>query len=439
MTFLRNIAKREDGVAVIVAMGTMTVLLILGAVALSTSVHVGASTNTETLKKRAFETAEAGLQSTQYRLNMLGPSSDKCIGGATSAVVAPTSGGTCAGYTETMGNGANFTSYTTTPLASGGNCAGTQVVSTTGAIDQRCITATGTVGGVTRRVQARVASYSDVPVFPVAGLLSATNIDIGGSAGVSGSVGLNGLLSITGSASTDITVVFGPNGSFSSGTSHPPASTRSPDDGPFVLPPVDPGTSATTNDNGRLSNGMDPVGSNTWDPTTRSLSVKSGTVTLGGGLYNFCNLTLQSKAILRVMNPARTQIFIDSPTRQGSGCPAGSGNFNMGGQSTLAQAGTDPTAFQLFIVGNGTAINFNGGQSFYGTVYAPTTQIVLNGGAVVQGAIAAYSIRSTGNVTIHGDERARDIRMNAAGVFFRTAWRECTPVPSSASDPGSGC
>jgi Tfp pilus assembly protein PilX len=442
VTRLLAILRREDGVAVAVAMGALSVLMVLGAVALSAAVSTETATRSETLRKRAFQTADAGVQATQYRMNMLGPAADKCIGGPTSTVASPPAGSTtCAGYTESAGNGATYTSYTSTPLAAGARCAGTTISSTTSTVDQRCVTAVGSVDGVQRRVQARVASYAAAPLFPVAGIVSATSVDMSGSAQVAGTLGLNGILSLQGAPSVTRVVLAGSAASISRPTWMTP-----PPSGPvtdrYVLPSVDPGSSATTADgNARLSNGTDalPQHTSTWNAATRSLSFNSGTVFLGGGVYNFCNLTVSGAGDLKIVNPARTAIFIDSPTRPGSNCPPGSGNLAISGSGKITQNTTDPTAVQLYIVGNGSVVDFPGATAFYGTIYAPSSTLTFTGSGAITGAAAANKVIMSGAGTFYGDQRATTITTNGVGVYFRTAWRECDPAGATTTDPGAGC
>ncbi len=70
-TTLRRIAARvrsdESGVAMIVAIGTLMVLLTLTALVAEGSVQLSGTSNTDRNAKRAFQAAEAGLQVATYR------------------------------------------------------------------------------------------------------------------------------------------------------------------------------------------------------------------------------------------------------------------------------------------------------------------------------------------------------------------------------------
>src|SRR5207248_10262025 len=95
----------------------------------------------DTSEKRAFESGQTGLQVSLYRLNMLLNSSatnpatlqNQCTGadssGANYVVENPSISGTyCAPYTESLGNGAFHTSWTSVAcVGSSGACAGVSV------------------------------------------------------------------------------------------------------------------------------------------------------------------------------------------------------------------------------------------------------------------------------------------------------------------------
>lgn len=457
MTGSRDI-RREDGVAMIVAIGVLSMLLILSATVIGASTMLGTATSRETLNKRAFEAAEAGLQATVYRLNMLAPASGKCIGGASVTVQDP-SGAACSPYTENLGNGAAFTAWTTPELSNGGTCAGSQVGSST-SISERCVTAVGTVDGVSRRVQTRVASYATAPPFPIAGLVGLSSVYIDENAHITGGSGSNGQVTVNNNASTN-SVTLGPsapNPVVGVNGVTGPVYRRTTAQGPFALAPVNPGNSATVNDNNRITNAFanprvspfDSVsGSVTWDAAARTLTLgNNAAVTIGGGIYNFCSLSLANNATITLAPGARTAIYIDSPSREGSGCAASTGTFSMANNSSFINnsppvAGSgfahDPTALQLYIVGKpNSPVTIRNNAAFYGTIYAPASTLNIQNNAATWGAFSANVINVSQNSQIIADPNATNIMTSGGGVFFRTAWRECSNTAPS-SDPSTGC
>lgn len=453
MSRLREIRRGQDGIAMVVAMGVLAVLLILTGTAVVAASQLSSATSTETMRKRAFEAADAGLQATVYRLNMLAPSTDRCIGGANSAVMTPTGGATCDAYSESLGNGGSYSSNTTRALSAGDSCAG-YTITAASTIVERCVTSRGTVEGVTRRVQARIASFASAPVFPVAGLVGLDGIELSNNAVVNGGLGSNGEIEIDNNARASSTTL-GPAASLSVDNNGDAGTTsrRTGAQGPFALAPVNPGNSATVNDNGRLTSGADAfIGSVSWNPTTRSLALSNNAaVTLGGALYNLCSLTLGNNARITLAAGARTAIYIDSPSRAGSGCPSGSGRFSMSNNAsfvnnTPAAAGSpfahDPTALQIYVVGQGgdddDEIKLSNNTAFYGLLYAPTSKVEIRNNAGSWGAVSAREVEMSNNATFTGDSNATAITTSGGGLYYRTAWRECRPAATSA-DPGSGC
>ena len=93
--------------------------------------------------------------------------------------------------------------------------------------------------------------------------------------------------------------------------------------------------SNTSNDNGRLLAGASPADSCSrgsgacYTSSTRTLTLgNNDSVTLGGGVYNFCQINLGNNSSINVATGAKILLYLDSPGRAGSGCarraPAGS-------------------------------------------------------------------------------------------------------------------
>jgi Tfp pilus assembly protein PilX len=211
MTRLRAL-QDDSGVAMIIAISVLATLLLLTGVVVSASTHLSGTSKRDRYEKRAFEAAQAGLQTTLYRLNMLANSSgqsavtveSECIGtkgeGTAEELVKPTlaSETVCAPFTESLGNGVFYKSWTSKVVDTATSCAGSQV-STSKFVAERCVTSQGIVcpasystatcpNPVVHRVQERVASFSGKPVFPYAGILVQRGIQIENKSWVHGSI-----------------------------------------------------------------------------------------------------------------------------------------------------------------------------------------------------------------------------------------------------------
>ena len=69
----RRAFESEDGVAIVVAIGALTVLLALSAMAFTGAMQLNESSNADREGRDAFQSAEAGLEVATYRVNNLLP------------------------------------------------------------------------------------------------------------------------------------------------------------------------------------------------------------------------------------------------------------------------------------------------------------------------------------------------------------------------------
>jgi Tfp pilus assembly protein PilX len=472
--------RSESGVAMIVAMGTLMITLLLTAVVVDAATQLSAASNNDTNAKRALEAAEAGLQETTYRLNMLSPSAVasqvKCIGGVLESVntIPPTldNGTLCDPYTEQIGNGAQYTTYVSTPFSTTGSCAGVQVGVSTNVVE-RCVTSTGTVNGVSRRVQARVAAGLAAPIFPLAGMVGFKSLSIGNVAVINGGEGSNGQITLANNSSATSTII-GPGGSVSAPAASPctNSNTTPPLYGcvvqqpnPFVpavisypnmVPPAPlPDGNSRLAAPGCATTGCDTlVGGATWNATTRSLVVPGGaSVILGGGTYDFCTLTMGNNSTVSIASLAKTAIYIDSYNRLGSdgshSCPLGSAGFSMSNNSAFinnsppAPGGAgfhDSRALQIYVYDQAN-VTLSNNTAFYGTIYAPLSNVTVSNNGNTYGAVVGNTVtlNPSQNTAFYADANDTTIGTQSIYLFFRTAWHQCTISRSNPNDPQSGC
>ncbi len=452
--------SREDGMAMIVAIIVLLVVTTLATVTVATAVQTNRSTRRDANYKNAVEAAEAGLQIGVYRLNMLNPDTTHCVG---DAVALPASNGWCQSSTYTLGNGTTYTYYTTPVMGATFTCIG--LIITSSDVNQRCVTAVGTSNGVSARSQIRTGAFAAAPLFPDAGVVGLKSVTMSGNASVTGSAASNGTVSQTGNANSQ-GIILGPGGTYTH-SGHGSGGTVSKLTSPIVLDPVNPGTSNQTslaacptrqqagypscNDDYRITNGLakTPVspydqssGNVTFNATTRVLSMSgNSSLTLGGGLYNFCNVSMSGGATLTLASGVMTEVFVDSPDDPGSGCASGTGNLNMSGGSSWINSSDNPLAMQFYVYGlnNGSGtVTLSGGANMYGVVYAPQSQATLSGNGTLIGGLAAQSVTISGN-GFNWDGRTGSLQATTAGIYYRTGWAQCSATPPTPSNPGSGC
>jgi Tfp pilus assembly protein PilX len=441
--------RDDSGVALVIVLFVLVIAGLLAGAIVAAAVHSSDTTNRNGNLNAAVAAADAGLDVATYRINMLEPTSGNCV---TNAVVAPTSGQCPEDGPESVGNGGTYEFWTSPTMAAGATCAGLQIDSKDASIAQRCVTSIGTVNGVSARVQERVAAFTSTPLFPTA-LLGLSSVTISnnatiGTPQVPALVGTNGQLTVGGGTTMMTGYELGPGAptpSIGNGATTGPGGERTAAQGPFVLAPVNPGNSATVNDDSRITSGLDPSSKVAFNPATRVLSMgNNSSLTLGGGTYNFCNFTATNNANITIGATVKTQIYIDSPDDPNSGCAAGTGNFSLSQNDTFTNSSGDPTAAQLYVYGfnNDTnVVNFYNNTNTYISIYAPQSQVILSpsNNTTMDGAIAAYQVTvgNAGHFTFDGEDSY--LTAGTTGLYYRTAWEQCPPTPTSPTDPTSGC
>lgn len=449
---MRSLLAREDGVALPLAVTALALVSTLVAISAAGSVQLSGTSNTDRDSKRALAAAEAGLQAANYRTNKLNPASASCV----TDRIATASGGECPGFTEQAGTNASYTYHVSLPLAAGAQCAGQEVQLVDGGqqtVTQRCITSTGTVNGVTRRLQSRVASYVGAGLYPLAGSIGKRGVSMQNSADIIGGVGSNGVIEFKNSATAN-QIELGPSGRLvvGNGSGIGQTTQRTAEQGPFVLSSVDIGDAPTNNDNARITSGLDTSHNVAYNGSTHELTLNnSSSLTLGGGstgTYHFCSLKMANSAHLTIAAGARVRILIDSPERAGSTCPAtstrpDSGRLIVGNSSDFVNPSGDPRNLQIYVWGSPVqdrnVVDFSNSNALVGSLYAPQSRVVFKNSATIVGGVAADYIEFKNSVNITWDSRLADLRARTVAVHYRTAWRECRPQPSLASDPESGC
>ena len=446
-----------SGIALPAAVIVLFIVTALGTAALAVSVSSSSSSRRDSYRKDALEAAEAGLRVARYRTTMLSPGSTYCVG---NGIESPAEG-YCKLSGQVLGNHAEYTYWTTPALQVGEKCVGEEVGNSK-TLSQRCITATGTVAGVTRRVQERVATYVARPLFEVQGLIGFEEVKILNNGKIEGAVASNGAICDSNGVTVENTYysLTGKSGSCggSEGTVTKLQTT-------FVPPSVPIGNSATGAKNAlktecesppgyncdyRITNGInktkkeeDPASGVTFTSSKRSLSMGNGSsLELGGGIYNFCDFRVPgNNATLKIALGAKVAIFIDSAKREGSGCQSDpeAGKLVMKNGLAIENPNKSATNLQFYVYdGSGGTIEFknNSSSAFYGTIVAPESKLVIGNNGFFTGAIEAAKIEMTQNFKFKWAPEAAELKTEASPRFYRTAWEECVPATTVVA---TGC
>ncbi len=205
-----------------------------------------------------------------------------------------------------------------------------------------------------------------------------------GTAGDNGDVVTDGSVSITGSVTVNGDVTGGDVSSGGGGTVTGDMTTPRR---PISLPPVDTSDVETNNDNDQLP--LIRQGNRLVSPldADRNFSLSSNVdYDIPPGTYYFNDLTLSGQATMNLSGPTVFYLTGDLDTSGGD----------------VVNTTEDPKNLVIFMTGGSATVNAS--VDWYGVIYAPDTDIQLNGSADVFGAIVGASIDGSGSVEIHYDE-----------------------------------
>jgi Tfp pilus assembly protein PilX len=472
---MKNSHKAQDGVALPVAVGMLMVLSILVVGFFTVAMHANTVSISDRSSKRALAAAEAGLQTALYRLHQLSRTPDpiaptSCL---TTLWVGLQPDGQCPGRTETLGNGATF-SYWVTPEGGATGCV--EMPGRTSTARDRCITSVGTVAGVTRRVQTRVASQPTIYPYNQVGLIGKSLVQAYNSAKLISDVGSNERVVFYNSVDVESNPSIDVDGRVMllTGGTYQYRNSVTVDGGtqtvttPFelTLPESEFEAVETTNSNSTLSADLGSA----WDPGTRRIHIASGEKTIRPGTYHVCNVQLGNSVKLKFSHTggAPTKIYVDSPSRPGSDLCRGqadpAGTFTADNSVEVnKEVGEREELLEIKMWGtpyndtramypwcepihqpNETAtcrsdFMLENSVNFYGGIYAPNSSIQAHNSVKIWGAMAADKLLFFNSVdfTLTGEMKGRP--PESSGSAQRKAWVECQPERTVSNDPESGC
>jgi type II secretory pathway pseudopilin PulG len=445
---------QQSGLATPVVVAIMAVVGLLAAGGALAALGANDGANEDRRSKRALAAAEAGVQEAAYRLATVRPNELKCLGAGPSYAADPVGGECTSPVTGSVATDATFAYVGTPALPAGAACADQPNLASDPTATDHCITSTGTVAGINRRLQARVR-VTRKTIFGVIGLLGLDSVTIENSGKVWSDVGSNGL--VRGGNSTELygdvmVPTSAPNPTISG--SPQPDVVRTPS--PWALGPTDFGPVAASNNNAALPAAL----GTSWNATTREAVLSGKSYTVPAGNYLMCELWVDQGVDFYLSGATATnpvRIFIDSPSRPGSNCAAGSGRLCMDnsiefnrpgnaaaleiyvyGSPALCESGRPGMPFQASSYRTDATVVLNNSVDFNGTIYAPTSTVRLNNSIKMDGGIAAQNIYLENSVDFVNADTVK-AKVPAVGPVRRLSWVECRSRPTSAADPESGC
>jgi hypothetical protein len=501
---LLELFRSERGMALPVALFAMIAGTALASAAVVATVNVQQGTHRDTSTKSAIAVADAGANIARMRIDRYAVvlATKPCLklgaGGVLEGSVAEKDGW-CPSVAGTVGGGAY--AYRVSPA--GSTCGEYRL----------CVVATGTVGEVSRRIEvAYNESAVEETIEEKTTGEESSKEESSGTTTTGGSVGFEGLIGLEGievNGNADIRVGVGTNGNITAvGNAdvcgdirhgigktwkHEGNAKQCPGykvtEGNKSLPPVSsfmPSTIATSNSDYRLVkctstkptptptgceldtySGGKRSSTQPWDPTTRAINLDANTtLTVSGGDYWICSLSVSGNAQLIMSASAQVRFFFDTPEH--CGLSSGANQISLTGNSRIAS--TNKSVLPAFYLLGSTTIptsvslggNANTEDEF--VVYGPNTTINIVGNATYKGVMAGKKIVVTGNGRVENDSaykppaeitpvtetgETKEKEKTSGGTTKKTIttaryyspqfYVECTGVPPAGAAPNASC
>src|SRR4051794_3060607 len=328
-------AERDGGFTLPVVLLMVLAAFAVASAAVLASFSAQSGTTHDFQSKDAFATAEAGAHEGMLRYNATtvsagsGTSWGQCLPSGT-----PVSDGSgwswCPAQQAQLPDGSTYTYKVGFPQ---------QVPGAPLPAHTAQIISQGSTNGVTRRVDMTMRSASSQTPFTSAGIVGLNSITLSANDSLTGNSATNGDMTLAGNDQVCGNVQVGPGRNVVGG---PPSCTTGAStvtQGVTSLPPVNQGDAPTNNQNVNFFsinpvspanrnaqrrvcfNGRNAAGETDTSCGPRELKLTNGasgvTLTLNGGNYSLCKLTMGSGTSIYVANGAKVTIYFDSPEHCG--------------------------------------------------------------------------------------------------------------------------
>lgn len=445
----------EAGFAVPTVLLMLVAALGVAGVAVSTSIQGQGGTVRDQESKTALAVAESGASQALLQYNRYGiaPGTAGC---APVGSTVPDAEGWCPEVSGTTVNGGTV-SYRVRPTSSllpDGEIAWTELE----------VVSVGVLAGTTRRIEVSASSSSGQDIFFDADVKSKEGITLDSNSQIHSGSATNGDISVDpnakqcGPASVGIGKELTGDGSHYGDIDCTTAGTTFEEE--ISLPPLVQGDAPINNDNGRLFaedlisgkkadacwNGLNGDGKKGSCGARELLVDNNSSVTLGGGVYSFCKLTLKSNSSLYIAAGKQVKIFFDSP----EACKYKDGvtQLDLLSNSRITSAPGYAVNVALLFVGSpdmDTRINLNSNTSVDGpceqnfVIYAPYTDIDLDSNTKFCGSMAGKSVHLDSNAEIWTSSGTDSFVLpNTAPHYVVDRFVDCTATGVSGA-PDEGC
>ena len=454
---LRLLVRGEQGMALPVALFSMLAATALASAAVMSSVDVQQGSHRDDATKKAIAAADAGanvalMRANRYASALSSSPSSNCLGssGGVLVVTGAAVDGWCPAIEGSVG-GATY-SYRVSAVASG---AAPIVVST------------GSAAGVSRRIKIAFNKTSVGSILNDAAVISEEDLNLYNSAEIAAGAGTNGNAFLYNSATIcgDIRHGIGNKVEFfnSAGQCNPYGQTEGEETPPPVssIMPID---IATNNSDLRLEKcspwhehnenppgcELDGYTSNNkftwgWVPGTsghpgRIELNNTSTLTLGGGDYFICKLSINNSSTLYMAAGANVRIFFDTPENCGLG--SGSAQVELNNNTHIESTGFgtegDYSVPGLYLQGSTSRVttvslnNKSGSNQF--DIYAPNSNIIFNNNASFEGSVVGKRVTLYNSATVEQDDGYEPPDIGGSTLYTRQSYVECSGLATAVPD-----
>jgi hypothetical protein len=449
-------ARSEAGFALPTTMLMLMAAFATVSVGVVTTISVQRGTVRDQGTKAALQLAQSGVDQVLLQFNKIAPGQTNPCSPVTTS--GPDAGGWCqqvGPITDVTGGTFTYQAHPYDVVLNGEPAK--QVLE---------IVATGQFGNATRRVHVTAESlakniFGDAQVKTANGISMDSNSQVHADAATNGDITLASNAKQCGQASVGIGHQLTLTGNAGYFQNHDCTSTNTNvQQQQLTLPTVNQGDAATNNDNGRLFtqdlvsgnknrvcfNGHNGDGEtdNSCGPRELSLSSNSA-VTLTGGTYSFCKLTMSSNSSLYIAAGHTIAIYFDSP--EACGYASGVVQLDMASNTRItATDGSAANVAMLFVgsttrqtiinLSSNTAVGTNCQQNF--VIYAPLSDIEMNSNSTYCGAIGAKSLHLDSNADLTTDPTQASLLLPPTSPHYSDPqFVECNVA--TGSTPTDGC
>lgn len=335
------------------------------------------------------------------------------------------------------------------------------------------IVSQGESNGVTRRIDTTIRSASSQTPFTGAGIVGLNSITLSSNDGLYGNSATNGDLTLSTNDNMCGNVQVGPGRTVVGGPPACDTGSSTVTQGVTSLPPVNQGDVAGNNQNGNFFsvnpvsptntnakrrvcfNGVNAAGEIDTSTSTgcgpRELRLRNGSsgvsVTLNGGNYSLCKLTLESGTTIYVANGAKVTIFFDSP--ENCHYTSSTTQLSMDANTSIQVNGGSAQNMRMLFVGSdtiptravmssNTTQNVTCNQDF--VIYGPRTDIVLASNSYFCGAVAGKTVTVSSNTAVKVSNEATGYTLPGwVDHYAIDDFKECTGPMTSGNSPSFGC